>query len=50
MGRKREKAEQRKAYKESFKGNKYDHSSQPAVKINKATPILGKERVQAGKK
>jgi len=32
MGRKQEKAEQRKVYKEAFKGDKYSRGSQPVKK------------------
>jgi len=40
MGRKQEKSEQRKAYKEAFKGVKYGHGSRPVKKRAGAT--LGK--------
>ena len=40
MGRKQEKAEQRKEYKEAFKGVKYGHSGRPVKKKSEAA--LGK--------
>ena len=49
MGRKKEKADQRKVYKESFKSNKYGTSSQP-VKNNKVASTLGKKHVEVRSK
>jgi len=37
MGRKQEKAEQRKAYKEAFKRDKHGHGSRPVKKRAGAT-------------